>query len=81
MVGRIESVSGIDADAAVVPALLARSKAESGGKRRDPPRGKGGDHQPITKDFHHSQLGFPRDESRERRNKKFEGNGIRVMNG
>lgn len=54
--------SGINSDAAVVPAFLARSEGESGGKSRDPPRGKGGDHQPITEDFHHSQLGILREE-------------------
>ncbi|CAI9278491.1 unnamed protein product [Lactuca saligna] len=58
-------ISRVDADAAVVPAFLARSEGESGGNRRDPPRGKGGDHPPMNQDFHHSQLEFPRDDLRE----------------
>ncbi|KVH97664.1 hypothetical protein Ccrd_000226 [Cynara cardunculus var. scolymus] len=63
--GKEIPISRIDADAAVIPAFLARSKGESGGKRRDPPRGKGEDHPPKNQDFHHSQLEFLRDELRE----------------
>lgn len=47
-------VLGVDADAAVIPTLFARSKGGSTGYR-DPPCSKEGDHEPIAEDFHHSQ--------------------------
>ncbi|GMQ05609.1 hypothetical protein CsSME_00050573 [Camellia sinensis var. sinensis] len=45
---------GVDADAAVIPTLFARSKGGSRGYT-DPPCFKEGDQEPIAEDFHHSK--------------------------